>query len=185
MALKFKIIVFIIVLAGLLLLSRKSMFAVRSHGFYRFFGWVSIVALALVNLDYWFDDPFSGRQIVSWILFLISIVIVIWGAVSLRSAGKPGAARKDSLLIGIEKTTELVTDGAYRYLRHPMYSSFLFAAWGIFLKHYSWLSFGLAFLTTLFATITARREEIENIRYFGDAYRNYMKKTRMFIPYFF
>ena len=90
-----------------------------------------------------------------------------------------------SLLIGIEKTTELVTTGAYRYIRHPMYSSFLFVAWGVFFKHYSWLSVLMAGITTSFAVMTVKREEAENIRYFGDAYRIYMKRTKMFIPFFF
>ena len=32
---------------------------------------------------------------------------------------------------------------------------------------------------------TARAEEAEDVRFFGQVYRDYMKKTRMFIPYLF
>lgn len=103
----------------------------------------------------------------------------------MRRAGKQDVERNDALLMGIEKSTELVTAGAYCYIRHPMYSSFLFGAWGVFLKHYSWLSFILAGVTTFFAIMTAKSEETENIQYFGDAYKNYMKQTKMFIPFFF
>ena len=173
-----------IMAAGLFWLSWRPLCAVRSHGFYRFFAWIGLLALVLVNIDYWFVEPFSSRQVVSWIFLLISLIIVIWGTVSLKK-GKAGGQRNDALLIGIEKTTELITAGAYRYIRHPMYSSFLFGAWGICIKHYSWLSLMFTCMTTLFAIVTAKREEIENVRYFGNAYRDYIKQTRMFIPFIF
>ncbi|UCE67291.1 MAG: isoprenylcysteine carboxylmethyltransferase family protein [Candidatus Zixiibacteriota bacterium] len=185
MALEYKIFIFIIASGGLLLLSRRSLRAVRSHGFYRFFAWISFLALVLINLDYWFDEAFGIRQIASWLLLLICVFIVVFGTISLRRAGGQDAKRNDELLMGIERTTKLVAAGPYRYIRHPMYSSFLFGAWGVFLKHYSWLSFIMACLTTFFTILTARMEEVENIQYFGDIYKNYMKRTRMFIPFFF
>ncbi len=181
----FKIVVFAVVTAGLFWLSRACLSKVRSHGFWRFLAWESSLVLILLNLDYWFDEPFSIRQLISWSLLLISIIIGVYGTQSLRLLGKHDVQREDPLLIGIEKTRELVTVGAYRYVRHPMYSSFLFAAWGAFLKHLSWLSLGLAALTTVLAAMTARREEAENIRYFGAAYQDYMQRTRMFIPFLF
>ena len=122
---------------------------------------------------------------VSWFLLLVSIIIVTYGTLSLRKAGKPDSKRNDPMLIGIEKTTELVTTGAYRYIRHPMYSSFMFGAWGVFFKHFSWLNAFFAMITTIFAVITAKKEEVENARYFGEAYRDYKKRTKMFLPFFF
>jgi protein-S-isoprenylcysteine O-methyltransferase Ste14 len=50
----------------------------------------------------------------------------------------------------IEKTTILVTTGAYRYIRHPLYSSLLFLAWGIFFKAPSWPGGLLALAATFF-----------------------------------
>jgi protein-S-isoprenylcysteine O-methyltransferase Ste14 len=88
-------------------------------------------------------------------------------------------------LFGIEKTTELVTAGVYRYIRHPAYSSLIFLAWGTFYKQPSWVGFSLAVIATSFLTMTAKMEEIENIKFFGDAYKSYMKKTKMFLPFLF
>jgi len=86
-------------------------------------------------------------------------------------------------LIGIEKTTRLVTSGAYKYVRHPMYSSFILAAWGICLKNVNWLNIVVSAVTTLLAFLTALKEEDENIKYFGELYVSYMKKTRRFLPF--
>jgi protein-S-isoprenylcysteine O-methyltransferase Ste14 len=64
-----------------------------------------------------------------------------------------------------------------------MYSSLLLLAWGIFLKAPSWPGVGLAGAATLLLWRTARVEEAENLRYFGPAYRDYMRRNWMFLPF--
>ena len=88
-------------------------------------------------------------------------------------------------LLGIEKTTRLVTTGAFRYIRHPLYSSLLLLAWGVFFKNPSWAGICLALGATAFLVATAMVEEAENLLYFGPVYREYMRRTKMFIPYLF
>jgi len=178
-----KIILFVLATAGLVWLSWSSLRDFRSHGFYRFFAFELIVVLILINIEYWFFEPLNIHQIVSWILLIISLFLVINSFQLLHKKGKPDRERKDSSLFGIEKTTKLVTVGVYRYIRHPAYSSLLFLGWGGFFKQPSLLGFSLAVLITFFLTMTAKMEEIENIRFFGDVYKSYMKKTKMFIPY--
>jgi protein-S-isoprenylcysteine O-methyltransferase Ste14 len=179
---EFRIGVFIVIIAGLAFLTWRSLRSLTTHGLYRLLAWAAFLALVLFNLNHWFDKPFVIRQIFSWLLLLVSIATVTCGAVSLRR-GRPGKKRDDESLIGIEKTTELVTTGAYRYMRHPMYSSFLSGALGVFLKHVSPVSALLTGLTFVFAILTAKVEEAENIRYFGNIYRNYIKQTKMFVPF--
>lgn len=183
MSFEVKVIVFVIASAGLVWLSWPSLRNVLSHGFYRFFAFETIVIL--LNIDYWFYEPSSIHQVISWILLIISLFFVIHGFRLLHTAGKPGSKRKDSFLLSIEKTTELVTAGAYHYIRHPIYSSALYRCWGVFFKNLSWIGFSLAVITTFFLTMTAKREEIEDIRFFGDTYKSHMKKTKMFIPFVF
>ena len=185
MSFQFKIIVFLIVSIGIIWVSWSSFRDLRSHGFYRFFAFEVIVVLILLNIDYWFYELFSPHQIISWLLLFASLFLVIHGFQLLHKVGKPDGKRKDSSLIGIEKTTELVTVGAYRYIRHPIYSSGLYGIWGVFFKQPSWLGFSLAAIITFFLTVTAKIEEAENISFFGDAYKSYMKKTKMFIPFVF
>jgi protein-S-isoprenylcysteine O-methyltransferase Ste14 len=185
MALQIKLIIFVIASLGIAWISRASLRKFRSHGFFRFFAWEAILALILLNIDYWFHQPFSIHQLFSWFLLFVSLFLVIHGFQLLRKAGRPSKERIDPSLMDMEKTTTLVTAGAYRYIRHPLYSSLLFLTWGVFFKHPSWAGVSLAAIATFFLTMTARVEEEENIRFFGQAYRSYMKKTRMFVPFLF
>lgn len=179
-----KLIILAVVSAGLAYVSRDSLRAPHSHGFYRFFAWESLLVVILLNAERWFRDPFAIHQIISWLLLIAATFLVWQGIHLLRIIGKPDSNREtDVPLIGIEKTTALVTVGAFRYIRHPIYSSGLFGAWGVFFKDPSWLGGLLALGTTVFLTATARVEEAENIRFFGTAYQKYMKETKMFIPF--
>lgn len=176
---------FIAATLALAYVSRASLRAPRSHGFYRFFAWEAIVALVLLNWPTWFLNPFSPLQLISWLLLLVSIFLVVHSLTLLQRAGKPGERTSDVPLYGLEKTTRLVTLGAYRYIRHPLYSSLLFLAWGAYFKDPSWPGAGLVLLATACLTVTARVEEAEDLAYFGPAYAEYRRKTRMFIPYVF
>ena len=97
-----------------------------------------MLALFLINVRQWFVDPFAPHQIVAWLLLFCSLYLVIVGVLLLHRRGKSTPARADASLYDFEKTTALVTDGLYRYIRHPLYSSLLFLTWGIFFKDPSW-----------------------------------------------
>jgi protein-S-isoprenylcysteine O-methyltransferase Ste14 len=166
--------------------SKASLSQPRSHGFYRFLAWESILALVLLNFRgfaLWFGDPLCLRQLTSWILLIGSIVPVTWGAHLLRTRGRPKTARDDRRLFEFEKTTQLVTAGVFKYVRHPLYSSLLLLAWGVFLKRPSGPGGGLALCATALLVATAKAEESENRQYFGTAYDTYMRDTKMFIPF--
>ncbi len=180
-----KFIVFIVGSALLAYISRANLLAPRSHGFYRFIAWEAMLALFLLNVDSWFSDPFAWYQIISWVFLFACIVPVVYGTYLLRTRGRPDQSRQDEALIGFEKTTALVTDGIYHYIRHPLYSSLLLLAWGIFFKLPSLPGVLLVLIATLALTMTARVEEQENIRFFGPVYTEYKSRTRMFIPFLF
>lgn len=184
-----RVILFVSISAALVYVSRASLKDACSHGFYRFFAWECILALFFLNfidVRQWFADPFSVRQLISWFLLMGCIVPGVYGIHALRTQGKPHARRPhDASLMWIEKTTQLVTTGAFKYIRHPLYSSLLLLAWGVFFKHPSLLGGGVVLGATAFLLATAKVEEAENVRYFGTAYRAYMQHTKMFIPFVF
>jgi len=158
--------IFIILSVVIIFVSRGSLFTPRSHGFYRFFAWELIAVLFVLNANVWFAHPWSGHQIISWLLLMICVILLSLGLVSLVARGKSIKRREsEPQLLPFEKTTVLVTTGVYRYIRHPLYSSLLFLAWGIFFKAPGLINALLAITTTLFLVATAKADEIECLRF--------------------
>jgi protein-S-isoprenylcysteine O-methyltransferase Ste14 len=180
-----KIIILLVCSFAIIILSWRSLKNIKSHGFYRFFAFELILFLVLFNSDYWFDNPFTILQIISWIILVFSIIIVIDGFSRLMRFGKPKGKMETSPNFGFENTTNLVVSGIYKYIRHPLYASLLFLGWGAFLKNINLVGSVSIILISVLLTLTAETEEKENATTFGEEYLNYMKKTKMFIPYLF
>jgi protein-S-isoprenylcysteine O-methyltransferase Ste14 len=181
----FETIIFFTVSAVLLYVSRGALRNPNSHGFYRFFAWESILGLVLLNFPAWTVNPFSPHQLLSWLLLISSIGLAIHAVKLLREIGKPTQERAEEALFGFEKTSSLVSSGVFKYIRHPMYASLIFLAWGAFLKQFSWLGVCLALVASIFLLLTAKRDEEECLAHFGDEYQSYMQKTKRFIPFLF
>lgn len=158
-----------------LYLTRVTTRAGFRHAMPRFLAFEAVLGLVAINLRYWIDDPFSIRQLISWALLVLSGLLAIHGFWLLRRFGKAQGE--------FERTSVLVTSGAYRYIRHPLYASLLYLSTGAFLKHVSLLTSALVLMAFLCLSITARVEEGENVERFGEAYLMYMQKTKMFVPY--
>jgi protein-S-isoprenylcysteine O-methyltransferase Ste14 len=101
--------------------------------------------------------------------------MVTSGFYMLRMFGKPKNV--------IDDTAVLVTRGIYKYIRHPLYSSLILLALGVFLKDISFISFTLALVASGLPVVMAKVEEKENIQKFGEEYSSYIKSTKMFIPF--
>ena len=182
----FQIILFVVLSAVILYVSRASLRAPRSHGFQRFFAWEFMAALFALNAEMWFVNPLAWQQLISWFLLVVCLVPLAFGVRALVSRGKPAAQRaSEPQLLGFEKTSALVTTGIYHYIRHPLYSSLLFLTWGIFFKAPGVWGGLLALAATFFLFTTARADEAECSAFFGPEYREYMKRSRMFVPYLF
>ena len=157
----------------------------RCHGFYRFFVFEGALALVLLNLHVWTDNPNRTLQAVSSVLLFSSIPVGIYGfwliTRSKEHSPRDGAPEN----FAFENTTQLITHGVYTYIRHPMYTSLLLLAWGALVKEISVIGIAIVLLTTAFLIATAKVEERENLKFFGSAYRSYMGTSKMFIPYVF
>ncbi|NIO49702.1 MAG: isoprenylcysteine carboxylmethyltransferase family protein [Candidatus Aminicenantes bacterium] len=167
-----QLVIFIVLSLLLLVFTLKRP---HRHSFYRYFAFVSFLGIVLLNVDVWFRNPFSFVQIISWIFLASSILIAGHGFRMLRVVGAPKG--------DIENTTELVTRGAYKYIRHPIYCSLLLGGVGAFLKDSSLPGIIILLLLFSFVFATAKVEENENIERFKESYRAYMGQTKMFIPF--
>jgi protein-S-isoprenylcysteine O-methyltransferase Ste14 len=149
----------------------------RYHGIARFFAFESIFILFLLNYRFWFHDPLSLHQIISWILLFGSIYPGIAGSLLLKRKGKPEKS--------FENTTFLVKTGIYKYIRHPLYCSLLLLGTGIMFKETGTLQLIAGTVNLIAIFLTARIEEKEMIARFGDQYSQYIKESKMFLPYIF
>jgi protein-S-isoprenylcysteine O-methyltransferase Ste14 len=147
----------------------------RYHGVARFFAFESIFILAMLNIRVWFRNPFSWHQVISWILLIASIYPGIAGYLLLKRKGKSEKS--------FENTTKLVRSGIYHSIRHPLYCSLLLLGTGIMFKDPGNLQIICGVINAAAIFLTARIEEKEMIARFGGLYVEYMKETKMFIPF--
>jgi len=108
------------------------------------------------------------------LLFLTGILFTASGAVSLGMNLTPLPHPKEN--------ATLIVTGAYRLVRHPIYSGVTFMAigWGLWL--HSWLTIGYALLLFAFFDIKSRREERWLEEKFPE-YSAYRKRVRKLIPF--
>lgn len=76
----------------------------------------------------------------------------------------------------------LVTQGPYRWVRHPLYTigSSIFVAFGMMSDN--WFIAALGILAFVAMAIRTPKEEANLIDKFGDEYREYMERTGAFLP---
>jgi protein-S-isoprenylcysteine O-methyltransferase Ste14 len=81
------------------------------------------------------------------------------------------------------KEQYLVMNGPYRFIRHPIYTAFFLILGSTLFISANWLV-GLAWIGMTVLEIASRIGFEENlmIEYFGDEYRDYMKKTGRLLP---
>jgi protein-S-isoprenylcysteine O-methyltransferase Ste14 len=70
-----------------------------------------------------------------------------------------------------------VTGGLYRYSRHPMYVASLFFFLGVSLATASWVFLVFTVAINVASLYSSRIEEQGCLEQYGDAYRDYMKRT--------
>jgi len=83
---------------------------------------------------------------------------------------------------GMENSTvPFVTDGAFHYIRHPIYSGSFLIIWLLPYMSQNILAFNVAATAYIFIGVIfeERKLEIE----FGEQYREYRKRTPKFIPF--
>jgi protein-S-isoprenylcysteine O-methyltransferase Ste14 len=149
----------------------------RYHGYYRFFSFESILLLLILNYHVWTIDPLSIRQIISQIALFLSLYPVIQALALFRRHGRPEGR--------FENTTQLIVSGLYRFIRHPMYASLALFGFSVYLKQIGNWQTLLFIVNTIAVYLTAKQEEAEMKAKFGPAYLEYMKKSKMFIPFVF
>lgn len=134
----------------------------------------------LVNPQWMAWSKIGLPESIRWLGVGIGILCVFgiyWLFSSIGSGISPTSATR--------KEHKLVTNGIYRYVRHPLYTigSSMFISFGMMADN--WFVAALGILAFIGMAIRTPKEEANLIEKFGDEYREYMKRTGRFLPKLF
>jgi protein-S-isoprenylcysteine O-methyltransferase Ste14 len=109
-------------------------------------------------------------------------VFLLWGYLQYRLVGRDRRARGGGGP-GIEKPPDrIVTDGAYRYLRNPMYLGHLIFMAGLAITLSSWLALALLVVHAAWFHLRVLGDEQRLESRFGESYRAYKTRVKRWIP---
>ncbi len=128
-------------------------------------------ALAWTTFD---GLPVWLRAVAAGMALLIVPPFIVWAQRSLGRSVSPTVVIRDG--------HRLVTEGPYRYIRHPLYTAGLVFFVSLAVMTESW--FLLAALAVMFGVLLLRvpKEEANLLRAYGDEYRRYRQRTGRFLP---
>ena len=141
-----------------------------------FFLMIGVVIYAFyMPLFPWSQIPLP--DLVQWIgviMGAITIPLIAWVHWVL------GRALSKSLTI--QEDHQLVTTGPYRWIRHPMYTVFIFYFLSLFLVSMNLFLLIVWIIMMITFIIRIPKEEQMLIDQFGEAYRDYMQRTGRLFP---
>ncbi len=138
--------------------------------------WLVVAPLPAVEWDRWTASHWLG-DLLGWIALPI-LGASLW----LFWYSHDTIGRHWSIRILLKAEHRLVTEGPYRYVRHPLYTALFIGYLGTLLALQSWT---LTAWFPVFAAsylLFAKEEEDVMERGFGEAYRAYCRQTGMFLP---
>lgn len=119
------------------------------------------------------------------ILFWVGLAVLVAGSLFRRHCWRILGASFTAAVI-VKPDQAVVERGAYRYIRHPSYTAAALIFLGIGLALANWLSIVVLFLGVAIGYgYRVRVEERALVTVIGDPYRDYMRRTKRFIPYLF
>lgn len=116
--------------------------------------------------------------------FFAAGILVAGASFAVRAAAVRALGRMWSVHIEIRSEHQLMKDGPYGWVRHPIYLAAILELVGAMLfmnSLYTWIVFFAAFVPCLAARI--RLEERAMIAQFGPAYEDYRKTTPAVLPW--
>ncbi len=123
----------------------------------------------------------DGARWAARAIFGLGLGVGVWGAMSLRSVDSFGLKSiRDRYRSREPRPPELAVQGAYRWLRHPLYLAVLLMIWSYPTLTVDRLLFNM--LWTLWIVIGTVLEERDLVAEFGDDYRDYQRSVPMLLP---
>jgi len=118
-------------------------------------------------------------DVLGLVLYLAGCAFVLWAR---RTLGKMWGI-STSLQVRLHADHQLVQDGPYAFVRHPMYFGWWVAMLGLLLLYPVWMVLLMLVFSVISFTGRARREEAALAERFGAAWSKYKKRTNFLIPF--
>jgi protein-S-isoprenylcysteine O-methyltransferase Ste14 len=118
------------------------------------------------------------NQVAAWPVFIASIALYEW-------ARRTITGRRFGLALSDQVPEALCNEGPYRFVRHPIYLSYVLAFLAVLIALPHWIT-GLSFLFNLVLSIFAARsdERVLAASPLAADYAAYRERTGMFLPKF-
>jgi protein-S-isoprenylcysteine O-methyltransferase Ste14 len=124
--------------------------------------------------------PILIQYVLSWIGFLIvmpAISLYLWGLMTLgKYFGVSSAAGAD-----LYADHQLIQNGPYRFVRHPMYLGVVLTAIGAFLVFRTWAMLIFLPMSTVVIRRASQEEKLLEFE-LGEEWRSYVQRVPMWIP---
>jgi methanethiol S-methyltransferase len=139
--------------------------------------WVIVAAGAAVL---WFTVP-QGRLFYSGVL---GLAVLVLGMINWLYVGLASGRVHRKAVSSVQNIDQLVTEGTYAVVRHPMYAAGMAAAWCVFVWHPTYQILAIVIWLTIVLLFWSNLEERMLEEKFLEDYREYKKRVPMFIPRF-
>ncbi|MFW9993478.1 MAG: methyltransferase family protein [Candidatus Odinarchaeota archaeon] len=128
---------------------------------------------------------FSSESLIMVMMWTLGIcLMVVGGMITLVSRITLGKFGTPTVITSEQH--ELITRRTYRYVRHPIYFGTMLFMIGYPLAFCSFVSTAImTIFITGFHAMRMKVEEEQLIHLFGDEYRDYMKRTKRYIPFLY
>lgn len=140
------------------------------------FGVIFLMPILTRPLPNW-STPWQSAGLIGGLVLLgVGLLLALWGLLSLGDNLTAVPRPKEN--------ATMVENGAYRLVRHPIYSGIIFGAfgWGLFMN--SWPTLLLVIILFLFFDAKSRQEE----KWLAEKYANYhiyQTKVKKLIPFIY
>ncbi len=143
-----------------------------------FYGFLPLISLIIPSIPYLeileVEIPLALR-LLGVLGVIVSTIFLVWTTKTLGTNFSPK--------LELRQNHQLVTDGPYRWIRHPMYmgNAFWIVAFTLMSSWWVFIIYLVLFVTFIMIIRTPLEEQMMLER-FGEQYRRYMDKTGRFVP---
>ena len=123
------------------------------------------------------SGPLFSNSWYGLIIELSGVALAVWAILVMRSNANVAPIPK--------KSGRLVTEGPYRYIRHPMYTAQVVAVIPLVVEHST--NYRVTALIVLMVTLLFKLhyEEKRLVAHFGSPYHKYQKSSKKILPFIY